>query len=224
MTPLLPLHNWQPNWDFGTRHRDCRKQQNDSRAPNGKSFSLQENDNLVIIKSGLWRVKAWSVYNLSLTRPIGIPVSNRHSWHSKGMQVDTRMKKLRAKKVEAVALQLKPLCKRRAILILDDHVELARKLGSGRCASGQKDMPIDEARQLENHLSSVVRQIHSKTSYNIIVPEQIISASVLSGSLLQKKKKNLSPCSGAGRLYRYFIPDEGGAYRTPGSSYRRNHL
>ena len=51
MTPLLPLHNWQPNWDFGTRHRDCRKQQNDSRAPNGKSFSLQENDNLVIIKA-----------------------------------------------------------------------------------------------------------------------------------------------------------------------------
>ena len=30
-----------------------------------------------------WRGKVGSVYNLSPTRPIGILISNRHSWHLK---------------------------------------------------------------------------------------------------------------------------------------------
>lgn len=137
--------------------------------------------------------------------------------------IQLRMKEAPCEEVEAVALQLKPLCKEKeAILILDDHVELARKLEVDGVHLGKKTcLSMRHGNCLENHLSSVVRQIHSKTSYNIIVPEQIISASVLSGSLLQRKPE---PCSGAGRLYRYFISDEGGEYRTPGSSYRRNHL
>ena len=52
--------------------------------------------------------------------------------------IQLRMKDAPLEEVEAVALQLKPLCKEHeAILILDDHVELT-KAGSGRCASRQK--------------------------------------------------------------------------------------
>ena len=44
--------------------------------------------------------------------------------------IQLRMKEASPEEVEAVALQLKPLCKaKEAILILDDHVELAKKLG-----------------------------------------------------------------------------------------------
>lgn len=43
--------------------------------------------------------------------------------------IQLRMKEASPEEVEAVALQLKPLCKaKEAILILDDHVELAKKL------------------------------------------------------------------------------------------------
>ena len=42
--------------------------------------------------------------------------------------IQLRMKEAPLEEVEAVALQLKPLCKEHeAILVLDDHVELARK-------------------------------------------------------------------------------------------------
>lgn len=41
--------------------------------------------------------------------------------------IQLRMKEASPEEVEAVALQLKPLCKaKEAILILDDHVELAK--------------------------------------------------------------------------------------------------
>ena len=63
--------------------------------------------------------------------------------------IQLRMKEAPCEEVEAVALQLKPLCKEKeAILILDDHVELARKLEVDGVHLGKKDMPIDEARQL----------------------------------------------------------------------------
>ena len=43
--------------------------------------------------------------------------------------IQLRMKEAPYEEVEAVALQLKPLCKEKeAILLLDDHVELAKKL------------------------------------------------------------------------------------------------
>ncbi|EXY30000.1 thiamine monophosphate synthase/TENI family protein, partial [Bacteroides fragilis str. 3397 T10] len=59
------------------------------------------------------------------------------------------MKDAPLEEVEAVALQLKPLCKEHeAILILDDHVELAKKLEVDGVHLGKKDMPIDQARQI----------------------------------------------------------------------------
>ena len=62
--------------------------------------------------------------------------------------IQLRMKEAPLEEVEAVALQLKPLCKEHeAILVLDDHVELARKLEVDGVHLGKKDMPIDQARQ-----------------------------------------------------------------------------
>ena len=63
--------------------------------------------------------------------------------------IQLRMKEAPCEEVEAVALQLKPLCKEKeAILLLDDHVELAKKLEVDGVHLGKKDMPIDQARQL----------------------------------------------------------------------------
>lgn len=63
--------------------------------------------------------------------------------------IQLRMKEASEEEVEAAALQLKPLCKEKgAILILDDHVELAKKLEVDGVHLGKKDMPIDQARQI----------------------------------------------------------------------------
>ena len=63
--------------------------------------------------------------------------------------IQLRMKEASPEEVEAVALQLKPLCKaKEAILILDDHVELAKKLEVDGVHLGKNDMPIAEARKI----------------------------------------------------------------------------
>lgn len=63
--------------------------------------------------------------------------------------IQLRMKEASPEEVEAVALQLKPLCKKHeAILILDDHVELAKKLEVDGVHLGKTDMPVAEARRL----------------------------------------------------------------------------
>ena len=103
--------------------------------------------------------------------------------------IQLRMKDAPLEEVEAVALQLKPLCKEHeAILILDDHVELAKKLEVDGVHLGKKDMPIDQARQIlgEAFIIGGTATL-SKMSYNTIVPEPIISASVLSGLLPLKR-------------------------------------
>lgn len=63
--------------------------------------------------------------------------------------IQLRMKDAPIEEVEAIALQLKPLCKEyEAIFVLDDHVELAKKLEVDGVHLGKKDMPIAEARQI----------------------------------------------------------------------------
>ena len=63
--------------------------------------------------------------------------------------IQLRMKEAPLEEVEAVALQLKPMCKEHdAILILDDHVELAQKLEVDGVHLGKTDMAVAEARQL----------------------------------------------------------------------------
>lgn len=63
--------------------------------------------------------------------------------------IQLRMKEVPLDEVEAVALQLKPMCRdHEAILVLDDHVELAKKLEVDGVHLGKTDMPVAEARQL----------------------------------------------------------------------------
>lgn len=63
--------------------------------------------------------------------------------------IQLRMKETPIEEVEAITLQLKPLCASyEAILVLDDHVELAKKLEVDGVHLGKMDMPIAEARQL----------------------------------------------------------------------------
>lgn len=110
--------------------------------------------------------------------------------------IQLRMKDASLEEVEAVALQLKPLCKEQeAILVLDDHVELARKLEVDGVHLGKKDMPINEARQVlgeafiiggtANTFEDVVQHFRAGADYLGIGPFRFTTT-----------KKNLSPVLG----------------------------
>ena len=63
--------------------------------------------------------------------------------------IQLRMKEAPLDDVERVALELKPLCKQHdALLVLDDHVELTKKLEVDGVHLGKNDMPIAEARRV----------------------------------------------------------------------------
>ncbi|MBP1614432.1 MAG: putative thiamine-phosphate pyrophosphorylase [Bacteroidetes bacterium] len=63
--------------------------------------------------------------------------------------IQLRMKEATPDQVKAVALKLKPLCEEQeAILVIDDHVELAKELGLDGVHLGRMDMPVAEARKL----------------------------------------------------------------------------
>lgn len=110
--------------------------------------------------------------------------------------IQLRMKEASAEEVETVALQLKPLCKEReAILILDDYVELAKKLEVDGVHLGKKDMPVDQARQIlgeafiiggtANTFEDVVQHYRAGADYLGIGPFRFTTT-----------KKNLSPVLG----------------------------
>lgn len=110
--------------------------------------------------------------------------------------IQLRMKDAPLEEVEAVALQLKPLCKEQeAILVLDDHVELARKLEVDGVHLGKKDMPINEARQIlgeafiiggtANTFEDAVQHFRAGADYLGIGPFRFTTT-----------KKNLSPVLG----------------------------
>ncbi|WP_321332068.1 thiamine phosphate synthase [uncultured Bacteroides sp.] len=63
--------------------------------------------------------------------------------------IQLRMKEATPEEVKAVALQLKPLCKKQeALLIIDDRVELAKEVEADGVHLGKTDMPVTEARQI----------------------------------------------------------------------------
>lgn len=137
--------------------------------------------------------------------------------------IQLRMKDAPLDEVEAVALQLKPLCKEHeAILILDDHVELAKKLEVDGVHLGKKDMPIDQARQIlgeafiiggtANTFEDVLLHYRAGADYLGIGPFRFTTT-----------KQNLS-LFWAWKLCLYPRANAGGTYRAAGSSYRRNHL
>ena len=63
--------------------------------------------------------------------------------------VQLRMKEAAPDEVEAVARELQPLCRQHnAVFLIDDHVELVRKLHADGVHLGKNDMPVDEARRI----------------------------------------------------------------------------
>lgn len=61
--------------------------------------------------------------------------------------IQLRMKDATPAEVEAVAMEAQALCKKAgATFIIDDHVELVKKLGADGVHLGKTDMPIAEAR------------------------------------------------------------------------------
>lgn len=110
--------------------------------------------------------------------------------------IQLRMKDAPLEEVEAVATQLKPLCKEyEAILILDDHVELTQKLEVDGVHLGKTDMPVNEARQLlgeafiiggtANSFEDVVQHYRAGADYVGVGPFRFTTT-----------KKNLSPVLG----------------------------
>ena len=135
--------------------------------------------------------------------------------------IQLRMKDAPLDEVEAVALQLKPLCKEHeAILILDDHVELAKKLEVDGVHLGKKDKQFFRKR-----LRSLYHWRHSQ--YVRGCPTALSCRSRLPryrSFPLYNDQAESEPCSGLGRLCLYPRANAGGTYRAAGSSYRRNHL
>lgn len=63
--------------------------------------------------------------------------------------IQLRMKDHTDEEIEAVAQEVMPLCrKHEATFVIDDHVELAMKLGADGVHLGRNDMPISKARAL----------------------------------------------------------------------------
>lgn len=111
--------------------------------------------------------------------------------------IQLRMKEATLEEIEQVALKLKPLCKEHeAILILDDHVELARKLEVDGVHLGKTDMPVDQARNIlgeafiiggtANNFEDVLMHYRAGADYVGVGPYRFT-----------RTKKNLSPVLGA---------------------------
>ena len=63
--------------------------------------------------------------------------------------IQLRMKDAGEDEIERVVLQILPECRRReAVFVIDDHVELALRVGADGVHLGKNDMPVDEARRL----------------------------------------------------------------------------
>ena len=63
--------------------------------------------------------------------------------------IQLRMKDADEAEIERVARLILPECKRRgAVFVIDDHVELALRVGADGVHLGKNDMPVDEARRL----------------------------------------------------------------------------
>lgn len=110
--------------------------------------------------------------------------------------IQLRMKEAPLEEVEAVALQLEPICKEHeAMLIIDDHVELVKKLEVDGVHLGKNDMPISQARQIlgeafiiggtANTFEDVVQHYRAGADYLGIGPFRFTTT-----------KKNLSPVLG----------------------------
>lgn len=110
--------------------------------------------------------------------------------------IQLRMKDFRSLEVEAAAIVLKPLCRQyNAVLIIDDDVAMAKKMGLDGVHLGLNDMPISQAREIlgdgfiiggtANTAEQAQHQIDAGADYLGIGPFRFTET-----------KKNLSPILG----------------------------
>lgn len=63
--------------------------------------------------------------------------------------IQLRMKEAPLQEIEDIATKVKKMCRAYdATFIIDDHVELAKRIGADGVHLGQKDMPVDKARRI----------------------------------------------------------------------------
>ena len=75
--------------------------------------------------------------------------------------IQLRMKDAEEAEIERVARMILPECRRKgAVFIVDDHVELALRVGADGVHLGKNDMPVDEARRLAGEFFS--KQVTSR--------------------------------------------------------------
>lgn len=108
--------------------------------------------------------------------------------------VQLRMKHASDEETEAVALEVQKLCRTYgATFLIDDRVELVRKLKADGVHLGKNDMPIAEARKSSERISSSeVRPTRSMTYGHTMKPEPTTSVADRSASPPQKKSSALS--------------------------------
>lgn len=110
--------------------------------------------------------------------------------------IQLRMKDAPLEETEAVARRLKPLCKAQsAVLMIDDHVELAKKLRLDGVHLGRHDMPVEQARKVlgagyiiggtANTFEDIVRCYRAGADYLGVGPFRFTTT-----------KQNLSPVLG----------------------------
>lgn len=111
--------------------------------------------------------------------------------------IQLRMKDRPLEEVEAVARQVQALCKEHgAIFVIDDHVELAKKLEADGVHLGMQDMPVAEARRVlgeafliggtANTFDDIVHHLRGGADYIGCGPFRYTTT-----------KKNLSPVLGS---------------------------
>ena len=136
--------------------------------------------------------------------------------------IQLRMKEAPLEEVEAVALQLKPMCKEHdAILILDDHVELAQKLEVDGVHLGKTDMPVAEARQL---LGEAFIIGGTANTFEDVEMHYRAGADYVGIGPFHYYQKEPESCLGNRRIHFHHFTDATGRNTTSGSSHRRYHL
>ena len=136
--------------------------------------------------------------------------------------VQLRMKDTPVETIEPVALEVQALCRQYgATFIIDDHVELAKKLHADGVHLGKKDMPIADARRIlgaeyiiggtANTFEDVLQHYKAGADYIGCGPFRYTTT-----------KKNLSPILGL-EGYSYHPPDAGEGYTPSDSSHRWNN-
>ena len=140
--------------------------------------------------------------------------------------VQLRMKDTPVETIEPVALEVQALCRQYgATFIIDDHVELARKLHADGVHLGKKDMPIADARRIlgaeyiiggtANTFEDVLQHYKAGADY--------IGWGPLRPLPLHHYQEESESDIGTGRIYSYHPPDAGEGYTPSDSSHRWNN-